>query len=551
MYNRAAGRTRMENERKTPMARTRHWLGVMLILALIATACSSDVTGTSTTEAGGEPTTAVTQETTGTTTDSSAPSEIVVGCSDGVPSWDAWIAFENDCGAVGIPLVFDVVAFPTSDLSDSEGIAAASITPNDDFSVWTVSLRPGMLFHNDDPVTSADLKFTLDRIAESEAWSYTLGGFAPDAITQVDIVDDLTVAITPPSPNAEIEALGLASFAVGILPKDFGGMTEEDFWTNPYGSGPYRLVSWTPSDEADLEKFDGYHTPAWQNFDRITLKGIPDDNARILGLESGELDLGLRLPTNASAIVGSDDVELLIGDPSAVSEMIFLANAPPFDDVEFRRAVWFALDREDLLAGAWDGVGNLPRSVIPSALPDATPGSIAPVYDLDLARQHLADSAYSDGAEFELLVVDGDGPRQTAAQIIQSDLAEVGITVTITSLAFAEFFDRFTTGGHQAVLWGYEAVVSPPSDIIGYYFATAGFFGGWDTTEALDQFLTVQAAGDPAVKQATIAAYETMMADGAYSIPLAERFWVAGHRTELRNVVMNPTGFIWINRATR
>ncbi len=548
------------------MTRTRPLIGLVLVLALVGSACGSDTDddaattvattaatqeSTATTAATPESTatTAATQESTTTTT--AEPSELVVGCSDGVPSWDGFIAFENECGAVGIPMVFDVVAFPTNDLSDTEGIAAASITPNDDFSVWTVSLRPGMVFHNGDPVTSADLEFTLDRIAASEAWSYTLGGFAPDVITQVDIVDDLTVAITPPGPNAEIEVLGLAHFAVGILPKDFGGMTEDEFWANPYGSGPYRLVSWTPSDEAKLEKFDDYHTPEWQNFDLITLKGIPDDNARILGLESGELDLGLRLPTNASAIVGSDDVELLIGNPSAVSEMIFVANAPPFDDLEFRRAVWFALNREDLLAGAWDGVGNLPSGVIPSALPDTAPGAIAPVYDLAAAQDHLANSAYPDGAEFELLVVDGDSPRQTAAQIIQSDLAELGITVTITALAFAEFFDRFTTGGHQAVLFGYEAVVSPPSDIIGYYFATAGFFGGWNTDEALNQFLTIQATGDPAEKRATIAAYETMMADGVYAIPSAERFWVAGHRAELRNVVMNPTGFIWINRATR
>ncbi len=523
------------------MTRTRHLIGLLLVLALVGSACGSDAD-----DAG---TTAATQESTAPT--AAEPSEIVVGCSDGVPSWDGFIAFENDCGAVGIPLLFDVVAFPTSDLSDSEGIAAASITPSDDFSVLTVSLRPEMTFHNGDPVTSADLKFTLDRIANSEAWSYTLGGFAPDLITQVDIVDDLTVAITPPSPNSEIESLGLAHFAVGIYPKDFGGMSEEDFWTNPYGSGPYQLVSWTPSDEATLEKFDGYHTPAWQNFDQITLKGIPDDNARILGLESGELDLGLRLPTNASAIVGSDDVELLVGDPSAVSELIFVANTPPFDDVEFRRAVWYALNREDLLAGAWDGVGNLPSAVIPSALPGATSGSIAPVYDLDLAREHLAKSAYPDGTEFELLVVDGDSPRQTAAQIIQSNLAELEINVTITALAFAEFFDRFTTGGHQAVLWGYEAVVAPPSDIIGYYFATAGFFGNWDTTEAFDHFVTIQTTGELATKQAAIAAYETMMAEGVFAIPLAERFWVAGHRAELSNVVMNPTGFIWINRATR
>ncbi len=524
---------------------------VIVVLALVAAACSA-ATDDTTTTAGGGGTSTTSADTSATTTPPAPGGELVVACSDTVPAWDALAGFSNECGYSAIPLVFDPIAYPTSDFTDTELIAGASVTPNDDFSVWTVELRPDMKFSNGDPVTAEDLAFTLDRIANNPSFSYLLGGQAPDFVATIEVVDDLTVTITPPAPNTEILTLGLAVYSSGILPKDFGGVSEEEFFTNPIGSGPYRIVSWVPEQETVLERNPYYHTPDWQLPERIVLKAVPDDNARILGLESGDFDIGLKLPTNTSTLLKSPDVQLVEVDPSAVTEMVFMANVPPFDDVDFRRAVWFGLNREDLLAGAWDGVGSLPVGAIASeALNDAEPGEIPPAYDPVKAKEFLASSAYADGAEFELLVIKGDTNRNTAAQIVQANLGELGITVNITPVAFAEFFDRVLSGQHQAVLYGYEAVVAPASDMIGYFVGTAGFFGGFDTTAALEQFIGIQSTDDINEKRQITSEFETMLAENAYAVPLAHRFWVEAHRTDVQGVDMFPTNFVWLGRVAK
>jgi len=531
---------------------------LLVVLAMVAAACggggagtttSAASGGTTTTSGGGGTTTTGGKTTTTTTAAPKGGGELVVACTDTVPSWDYLAGFSNECGLNAFPMVLDPVAYPSQDLSSTDLIAAESVTHNDDFSVWTVKLRDGMKFSDGTPVTAEDLKFSLDRVATSANFAYLLGGQAPDSVATIDVVDDLTVTITPPAPNTEILSLGLAAFESGIIPKDFGGRTQDDYLANPIGSGPYRIVSWVPEQETVLERNPYYYNPDWQLPDRIVLKSVPDDNARILGLESGDLDIGLKLPTNTSTLLKSPDVQLDEVDPSAVTEMMFIANRPPFDDVNFRRAVWYALNREDLLKGAWDGVGDLPQGVIPNALADAAPGDIPPVYDPAKAKEFLAKSKYADGAEFDLLVIKGDTNRNTAAQIIQSNLADLGITMNIVPVAFAEFFDQVLGGKHQAVLFGYEAVVAPSSDIIGYFVGTAGFFGGFDTSAALDQFVAIQATSDLTEKRKITAAYETMMAENAYAIPLAHRHWVEAHRKNLTGVDMSPINFLWLGRV--
>ena len=241
---------------------------------------------------------------------------------------------------------------------DSEGnmvdALAESHTVEEEGKVYTFRLRDGVKFHDGSLVTAEDVKYSLERCADTSSGDPLVPAFS--AIESVEITDENTVRVTLKAPDNEF----LAYMDAAIIPA-----SNDSPETNPIGTGPYKYVSRSPQENFVIEKFDDYWgTPA--NIDEITLKVIANSDTIVTSLNGGAIDMFVRVSQSMTEQL-SDDYNVLEGTMNLVQAM-YLNNAKaPFDDVRVRQALCYAVDVQEIMDIISDGKGTqLGSSMFPA-----------------------------------------------------------------------------------------------------------------------------------------------------------------------------------------
>jgi peptide/nickel transport system substrate-binding protein len=317
--------------------------------------------------------------------------------------------------------------------------------------VYTFTLRPGLRWHDGQPVTSADVAFTIAAlkdpgfrgpVALAELW----------ADVQVATPDDATIAFTLPQPLASFPA---RHATIGILPSHLleglpaQAMFEAVFNQAPVGTGPYRLASLN-AEEAVLTAFEGYHfgAPATP---RIEFRFFPDYPAATAALAAGLIDtLMLREPMTAARlaeVTAIEDVKFTAYDRAAYLALYLNNDQALFSQPEVRRAIAIAIDREALVNDQMGTVARASNSIIP-------PGSWA--YDathdetetrLTAAAGLLDEAGWTvnaatgvrtkDGVELRFTIrTDNDAQRTEIATEVAQQLEALGIRANVASTTF-------------------------------------------------------------------------------------------------------------------
>ena len=157
---------------------------------------------------------------------------------------------------------------------------------SDDKLTYTFHLREGVKFHNGQPMTSADVKFSIDKARDPK----TGWGFIDVAIKSVEAPDPNTVVITTKYPWAPLVA-DIALFNNAILPKDYAGMSQKEFYANPIGTGPFKWDHWTHGKEIKLVKNPDYWQKGKPYLDSVTWTTVPTDATRELQLKGGQAQI--------------------------------------------------------------------------------------------------------------------------------------------------------------------------------------------------------------------------------------------------------------------
>ncbi len=316
---------------------------------------------------------------------------------------------------------------------------AESYTESPDGLVYEFKLRPGVKFHNGEPVTAEDVKFSFERYKGAGA------KLLQERVRQVEVVDPMTVRfhLKTPWPDFLTFYGTPASAAAIVVPKKYVTQVgDEAFRKHPIGAGPYKFVSHTPGIEVVLEANPAYwrHAP---HVKRLIMKSVPETTTRVAMLKNGEADLANALDGEDAENVRRDPRLQLIPSKHA---SIFWIEFPeqwdpksPWHDKRLRLAVNHALDRKAISESACLGFCPPAGVIVPRVLDfalQATPVA----YDPNKAKQLLAEAGYPNGFDA------GDFtpiPPFAAGEAMANYLNAAGIRVKIRPLERAAFYSAW------------------------------------------------------------------------------------------------------------
>jgi peptide/nickel transport system substrate-binding protein len=305
---------------------------------------------------------------------------------------------------------------------------AESWTSSEDGLTWTFSLREAM-FSNGDPVTAEDVKFSLDRWKDPEV-NYAYAGLTT-AVDTVTVIDDRTVEVTLSRPDGAFLD-NLAMFVASIVPKAVvEELGEEGFGANPVGSGPFQLVSWARGERLELERNPHYWRAPMPYLDGLVIDFVQDDNTRLLRVENGEAHLGEDVPyAQIERLEAVEGVSVVAEEVFKWDAIWFNTLVPPLDDLNVRLALNYATPKEDILETVLHGRGDIANHVIARVkyLDESVP---AYPYDMDMARELMAESSAPDGFDLTMIIPAGDSTELAMAQVIQAAWGELGVNVTL------------------------------------------------------------------------------------------------------------------------
>lgn len=292
---------------------------------------------------------------------------------------------------------------------------------------WTFHLRKGVKFHNGQPMTSADVKFSIEVNGDqSSQWK-----FINAAIKDIKTPDAGTVVIDTNSPWAPMLA-DLALFANGIIPNNYAGQSKDQFYQHPIGTGPFMWDHWTKGQDLKIKRNPNYWKQGLPYLNSVTWTNVPDDNTRILQLKGNQAKV-IEFPpwSSVSSLKSTPNVQVDIAPSSRTDFLVFNQKHKPFQDVHVRRAIAYALDRQSMVKAALFGNGQVANSFLTPALFGYDPNLKAAPYDVSKAKQEMAQSSTPNGFSTTLMVGSGDVTINTLAQIVQQELKPLGINITL------------------------------------------------------------------------------------------------------------------------
>jgi peptide/nickel transport system substrate-binding protein len=314
---------------------------------------------------------------------------------------------------------------------------AESWEESEDGLTYEFRLRPGLTFHNGDPVTTEDVKFSFERYQGAAAKTLK------DQVREVEIVDPrvLRFHLKAPWPDFMTFYGTTASAAGVVVPKKYLSEVGDDgFKKHPIGAGPYKFVANKPGVEVDLEAFTGY----WRrvpNVKTLVMRSVPDATTRALMVKTGEADMAFALDgVDAEGLKSTPGVQVVATKHASIF-WIELTDQwdpkSPWHDKRLRLAVNYALDRQRINEAACLGFCPPAGVIVPRVMDFALQVEPNP-YDPAKAKALLAEAGYPNGFDAGQFTAIPGFP--TVAEAVVNDLNAAGIRVRLRQMERAAFY---------------------------------------------------------------------------------------------------------------
>jgi peptide/nickel transport system substrate-binding protein len=408
---------------------------------------------------------------------------------------------------------------------------AESWTQSKDGLVYEFVLRKGARFHNGDPVTAEDVKFSFDRYRGAAA------KLLHDRVREVQVVDAGRVRfhLKEPWPDFMTFYGTSATGAAWIVPRKYVEKVGEDgFKKAPIGAGPYRVVSSTPGVELVMEAFEGY----WRkvpSVKRLVFRSMPDETTRAAALKAGDVDIAYLLsgPT-AEEVKRTPGLRLAAAMPPGV---VFL-DLPeqwdpksPWHDLRVRQAAGAALDRAALSQAETLGLSRPTGGLIPRVL-DFSRAYDPPAYDPARAKRLLAEAGYPNG--FDAGDLSPFPPYFSLAEAVGSYLQAVGVRTRMRTMERAAFLTAWREKKLRGVIMGLGAPAGNAATRIEVYVTRGGIYSSGEVPEIEALFQRQARELDRKKREGMLHQIQQIMYDRAMYVPIYELafLWGVGSRVD-------------------
>ncbi|RHW42698.1 glutathione ABC transporter substrate-binding protein [Neobacillus notoginsengisoli] len=323
---------------------------------------------------------------------------------------------------------------------------------------WEFKLKEGVTFHDGSELKADAVKMNIDRLLDPEFASPR--AVVLNMIKEVVVVDDHTVHFKTEEPFAPLPAHLAHNAASIIAPSAIeeeknGGKTVDE---NPIGTGPFKFDTWNRGAEIKFVKNDDYWGEEKAKLDSVVFKVVPEQATRVSMLETGEAHVMLVGSSDVKQLEGIEGIELDRVKGTRMDYVGFNMNKKPFDNLKVRQAIAMAINKQDIVDGILDGqgvaaVGPLAPTVVGNSQ-DVKPLE----FDVKKAKSLLAEAGFPDGFKTTLFVNEGSKERADIAELVQAQLAEIGIKASIEVIEWGAFIEKTGAGEHEMFVLGWTTV---------------------------------------------------------------------------------------------
>lgn len=516
------------------MSRKRMWSVALIVLLVLSTALAACGKGSS----------------------SSKEDTLVFGRGGDSKSLDPSRVTEGETFKVTVNLFETLLNFGEQDTSIQPGLAKEWNT--DDGLTYTFELEEGVKFHDGTDFNADAVVANFERWANGDAdkfpyYSSMFGGFKGDeghVIESVTADGEYTVIIKLKRPQAPfLKNIAMSMFAIASPTAFEKG--DDQFERNPVGTGPFEFVEWKPNDSITIKKFDGYWQKGLPKLNKIVFRSIPDNSARLNALIAGEIDLADGInPSDAGKIEGDDKLQLIKRPSMNVGYLGLTVTRPPFDKKEVRQALNHAIDKETIINSFFEGQANIAKNPMPPSISGYNDDIEPYEYNPKKAKELLAKAGYPNGFEMELWAMPVPRPYMPdgakVAEVIQSNLADIGIKAKIVSYEWGTYLDKASKGEADAFMLGWTGDNGDADNFL-YVLLDEDNIGSNNYTyfknaKMHDLFIQAQTEVDEDKRVELYKKAQEIIHEEAPWVPLAHSTPLLAAKKELTGFLPHPTG---------
>jgi peptide/nickel transport system substrate-binding protein len=394
---------------------------------------------------------------------------------------------------------------------------------------WTVvddttlefHLRQGVSFHNGEPFSAEAVKFSVERMLDTED--------APNrskftSIESVEVVDAHTVRLLLNQPDGTLFDSLTSRLAI-LPPGYFAEVGEEGLAEAPVGTGPFSFVEWMPDDHITLAANESYWEGSYKGqpgVETVILRPIPEGATRLAELQTEGIDIMQDLSSDQIAAAESAGMAVVPDETFQIAYVFFITDdeSLPTYDVRVRQALNYAVDADAIIENLLGGYGTRVASPIGPGYLGYNPDVEPYPYDPERAKALLAEAGYPDG--FETVMDISTADRSDTAEAVVGQLAEVGVDVTIQAFDLAQYNQNWMDR-EQSPLWRARWGNTPDPQSIGLFASCTGWISRYCNEEVTARLDGAQATLDQEERATLYSEASQLMHDD----PLAIYLWTS------------------------
>ncbi|WP_249975306.1 ABC transporter substrate-binding protein [Vreelandella olivaria] len=457
-------------------------------------------------------------------------------------SWDPIDTFLVNWAAVATN-IFDGLTYRGPDMELVPGLATEWEELDDGTRIRFI-LREGVTFHNGEAFNAEAVKFTFDRLlGDAGAQGPQRSNYT--AIDSVEVIDDYTVDFHLSEPDPVL-LTKLAGYGAMIVPPEYlAEHGDEHFNTHPVGTGPFRVVAYTPRENVKLEAYAD-HWGGAPKLDEVTYRFISEPSTAVAELQAGRVDIVIppTIPIGMIDTINNHAHASVVSVPSPTVEAIrFNTQSGITADERVRKALIMAVDRQAIIDSILAGEGEMIASFQGAQSFGNDPDMQPLPFDPQQARQLLDEAGIGPGATVQIDVRGNDSTFGEVAQVVASYLQGVGITVSIqpyeTNVLLNDIIPAGRTGEMFQQKWGGWTFDFDNTAYLMYH--TGERWNPYDSDAELDEMLQAQRSiTDPDEREALLQAIARYTQDRALEMPLYSINALYGVRDRVQNFEPAP-----------